>query len=194
MAEKLWLGTAKAVPQLNTITPGSVDIGDTFTVTINLKAITFTATAATVANVTAGLVALLEASDEPEFSEVTWTDNTTNILATGPADGTPFTQTSSSSGGTLSTTTTTTPTGPNWVSNAANWSENAVPAAADNIVIDNTDVSLLYGTLSNAPTSITVGMAFTGAIGLPARNPNGYAEYSYGRRLSRERTETGSLA
>jgi hypothetical protein len=30
-------------------------------------------------------------------------------------------------------------------------------------------------------------------IGHPGIAPNGYAEYSYGRKLSRERTATGSL-
>lgn len=177
MAEKMWVGGAAVVRQLNTITPGSVDIGDTFTVTINNKSVTFTATAATVANVTAGLTAALNASEEGEFAEVDWADTGTTITGTGPEDGTPFTQTSSSVGGTLSTAVTTAASSPNHVSVAANWSQQSLPAAGDHIQIANTDVSMLHGTLANKPATITFSQSFTGTVGLPAVNQRGYAEY-----------------
>lgn len=182
MATRIWLGGAQSVPQVNTITPASVGIGNVFNVTINGKTVSFVATAVTVANVTAGLVAALQASTEPEFQEVAWADNTTNVLATGPADGTPFTQTSSATGGTatLTTATATAASGPHWWSTAANWTGGAVPVGADDVVIDGTSsVDIFYGLNQSAVTltSLNIAAGFVGRIGLPARNANGYAEY-----------------
>lgn len=183
MSVRVWQGGtgAASVAQVNAVTPANVGIGNTFTVTINGKSVTYTAAAATVADVTAGLVAALEASTEPEFTELTFSDETTHIEITGPDDGTPFTQTSSAGGGTatLTTATATAATSPNDWSLAANWSGNAVPVSTDDVIIDATDVSILYGLDQSAVTltSQTVGSGFTGAIGLPTRNANGYSEY-----------------
>ena len=144
MATRRWRGDAKNVAQVNTITPANVGAGNTFTVTINGKDITFTATAATVANVTAGLVALLNASLTPEFAEITYTDSTTHVTGTADSPGKPFTQTSSAAGGTA-TNTTATPTAnqsQNDVNNADNW-DSAVPTTGDDVFIQDTDVSLL---------------------------------------------------
>lgn len=182
MATTRWRGGAKAVPQVNTITPANVNVGNTFTVTINGKAVTFTATAATVANVTAGLAALLAVSTEGEFREITWADATTHVLATGPADGTPFTQTSSAAGGTATnvTATTTAGSGPNYYSTAANWSGGAVPVNSDTAVFDSgSSVDCLHGLAQSAVTltALTVEAGYTGKIGLAERNPRGYTEY-----------------
>jgi hypothetical protein len=182
MATQRWIGAAQAVPQVNTITPASVGIGNTFNVTINSKTVSFVATAATVANVVAGLLAALQASTIPEFMEITWTANgTSNIVATGPASGAPFTQTSSASGGsaTNTTATTTAGTGPNYWNNAANWASGSVPVAADAVVLDNTAVPILYGLAQSAVTlaSLTQSMTFTGTVGLPKTNAAGYPEY-----------------
>lgn len=181
MATILWRGDQAARAQVNTITPANVNIGNTFTVTINSKAITFTATAATVANVTAGLVALLQASTIPEFQEVTWADATTAITGTSSVAGRPFTQTSSASGGTatLTTSTTTANTSPNDWNDAANWSPPGVPANSDDVYVENSASSILYGLDQNAVTltSLNVAQSFTGRIGLPRVTASGYWEY-----------------
>jgi hypothetical protein len=183
MATTRWRGGGKSTPQVNTITPANVGIGNTFTVTINAKAITVTATAGTVANVTGLLVTALSASTEGEFREITWTDSTTHVTATGPADGTPFTQTSSASGGTATNTTATTTTGsgPNYYSLAANWSGGAVPVNSDTAVFDSgSSVDCLHGLAQSAVTltELRVEAGYTGKIGLPERNARfGYTEY-----------------
>jgi hypothetical protein len=94
-------GDTQPQRQVDFLTPANVEIGDVFTATINRKDISFTATAATVANVVAGLVAAINANaqDIPEFDEVeasVGTDddgNSTHVIVTGPEDGKPFTLT-----------------------------------------------------------------------------------------------------
>ncbi len=180
MATIIWRGDAPAVAQINTVTPANVGIGNTFTVTINGKAITVTATATTVANVTALLAAAIAATTIPEFLELTATDNTTNVLLTANTAGVPFTQTSSASGGTATNTTATATasTGPNDWSVAANWVGAAVPVNSDDVFIDGT-VDILYGLAQSAVTltSLSIAGSYTGNIGNPLYNPNGYYEY-----------------
>lgn len=186
MSTILWRGDAQAIAQVNTITPASVGIGNTFTVTINGKSVTYTAAAATVADVVNGLLALLNASQIAEFLEVTWTANgTSNLVATAATAGIPFTQTSSASGGTatLTTATTTTSSGPADLGVAANYSTGALPTNGDDLYFENTSNPCLYNL--NALSAVTlnslnVRSTFTGssaAIGLPLNNANGYYEY-----------------
>lgn len=181
MATVTWRGDAKQVAQVNTVTPANVNIGNTFTVTINGKAITFTATAGTVANVTAGLYALLAARTEGEFTELTFLDSTTCVTITANTAGKPFTQTSSASGGTATNTTATATasSGPNDVSIGANWSGGAVPSSSDDVIVDG-DNDLLYNLDQNTLTltSLTIPSTFTGKIGLPAEDEDGgYINY-----------------
>src|SRR5262245_16386044 len=127
MSTVILRGDAPAVAQVNTLTPGSVSVSDTFTMTINGKGITYTAAVATVADVTAGLADALTNSTIGEFKELTGADGTTVFTLTASKPGVPFTQTSSSVGGTLSTSTTTANSGPNNWDVAANWSTGSVP-------------------------------------------------------------------
>ena len=54
-----------AIADLYTITPANVAASNTFTITINNKSVTFTATLTTVASVCTGLVALCKAAAAP---------------------------------------------------------------------------------------------------------------------------------
>ena len=111
MTTKIFRGDATAIAQVTRITPAAVEIGDTFTLTINGKTITVTATAATVANVVTLLVAAVNNTSIPEFLEVTATaDGTTSVLLTANTAGVPFVVTASASNGGIggvSVTTTT---------------------------------------------------------------------------------------
>jgi hypothetical protein len=185
MSTKVWQGGAQAIAQVNTVTPSVPAVGNTFTITINGKSFTWTAGATTVADVTAGLAALLNASQEGDVTELTAVDLTTAVQITGPLDGTPFTQTSSAAAGTgggsptLTTVTTTAGQSPYDWSVAANWQGGAVPVAADDVVADGTSVPILFGLDQHTITlnSLTIGTGFTGTIGLPPQNPKGYTEY-----------------
>jgi hypothetical protein len=186
MSTRVWIAAATTTPQVDSVTPASVGIGNDFTVSVNGKTATYRATAATVANVTAGLAAAIGASTEPEIQELTAVDNTTNILVTGPDDGRPFTLTATAAvgAGAGSPTNTrgavTAPVSVHDFGAAANWSGGAVPVTADDVIYDGTStVDCLYGMNQSGVTlaSLTIAANYTGNIGLPARNDAGYSEY-----------------
>jgi len=179
MATRYYTGAAKEVAQVNTVTPANVLVGNTFTLTCNGKTLVFTATAATVANVTAGLVALVAASEEPEWLEVAATDSTTHVTLTANTPGKPFTQTSSASGGTatLITATATANSGPEQYDLAANWSAATAPVNGDTVIIEGA-FNLRYGTLASVTAARTIIRDFSGTMGLPPVNADGgYPEY-----------------
>jgi len=180
-----FVGKQRKVAQVNNITPASVGIGNTFSVVINGKTVTFTATATTVANVTAGLKALLSAATEPEFTEITWADATTHITGTAGTPGKPFTQTSSAAGGTatLVTSTSTANKSPEDWNDAVNYSTAALPVDADDLVLDagaNNGALWNAGSLSGvALTSLTVLNGFELDGGLSDLDDDGeqYSQY-----------------
>jgi len=69
-------------------------------------------------------------------------------------------------------------TGPEYWTNSDNWS-NGVPADGDTFYIDNLDTSIRYDLDQSAiePAAGYIDQSFTGDIGLPAVNDNGYPEY-----------------
>jgi trimeric autotransporter adhesin len=99
MAIKIWRGDAPAVAQVVRITPANVLIGDTFSVTINGKSVTVTATASTAANVVDKLVAAIGATEIAEFSELIATNEANTLLLTAAEPGVPFTVTASAVNG-----------------------------------------------------------------------------------------------
>src|SRR5688572_26768519 len=113
MSTLIWRGDAQGRAQVTHATPANVEPGDVFTLTVNRKDVSFTATAATVANVVSGLVAAWNVSSEAEFDEVTASAGTTSgaithVVLTGPADGKPFTVTASTTNaGSFGVTVTT---------------------------------------------------------------------------------------
>lgn len=90
------LGTATptaagaGVAQVSTLTPTNVEIGDVFTATIDGTAVSYTATANTVANVTAGLTAAINANGTVS-PVVTATENGAVITVTADVVNTVFT-------------------------------------------------------------------------------------------------------
>jgi hypothetical protein len=82
------------VPQVDRFTPATVEIGDIFTLTatdgVASAAVSFTATAATVANVTAGLTAAWNASGNALHTPITAADVTTSMTLTADTAGVPF--------------------------------------------------------------------------------------------------------
>lgn len=69
------------------------------------------------------------------------------------------------------------PTGPNWWTNAANWSNGAVPTSSDLVIFDNGSIDCLYGISGIAAIQgIDVYLTYTGAIGLANSRDDGRPE------------------
>lgn len=90
MTLKIWRGDSPAIAQVVTVEAANVEVGDVFTLTINGKDLAFTATAATAANVAAGLLALIEATDIAEFQELEATVSGNVLTLTAATAGVPF--------------------------------------------------------------------------------------------------------
>lgn len=186
MATNNWLSRALAVAQVETITvTGPIVAAETFSVIINGKYITFTATTTTVAHVVTGLLALLQAETAAELTEITWTSPTSStIVGTANTAGLPFVVSTedTSAAGSIATSTTTAATGPNHADNVNNWSNGAAPANGDNVYIDLDRGSILYGLDLSGVTVATLDVYSAaqteGKIGLPQVNESGnYYEY-----------------
>lgn len=183
MSVRRWVGRAGEVAQVTELTPGSVSVGSTFTVTVNRKAVTFTATTTSVADAVAGIAAACGTSTYPEFSELTWEDSTAVVTVTGPDTGFPFTLTLAAGGTgtpTFTATTTVSPSGPNWFTVAANWMENAVPVTGDDVYFDEGPsccLGLDNNTVTLASLTVTPNFPESSEIGLPRTNAAGYPEY-----------------
>jgi len=110
MALKIWRGDAPAVAQVTTVTADNVEIGDVFTLSINGKDISYTATAATPSDVATGLAAAIDATDIPEFQELETSVASGVLTLTAATPGVPFEITGSTSndgGGGVTIATTT---------------------------------------------------------------------------------------
>lgn len=177
MASVYWLGTSSSVAQVDTFTPANVEIGDVFTLTATAEdgttaAVSFTATAATVANVAAGLMAAWNASINPRHTPITASGGVTNVVLTADAAGVPFSVASSTTDGggantqTLARAATTANLGPSDWNTAANWSGGAVPVTGDTVTIDG-----------RASSAITYGLNQSGVTlaALHVKQASGYS-------------------
>ena len=195
MATRNWLGNALAIPEIYTITVGGTWVaGETLTLTINGKSVvltigttvTTTEVATQIANVWNGstlgtaYTANVFGSAVGEFTESTAVAASSVVTITGDTAGVPFSMSVSetSTSGTLTLNNAQDATGPNHWTNTANWSGGSLPVDSDDVVIDR-PVSILYGLDQSSvqPASLLISSRFTGQIGLPFRNANGYEEY-----------------
>lgn len=191
MAAKRWKGGAASVAQVDTLTvAGTAASGQTYSVTIGLITLTYTAIAGDTNNsIAAALQAILDAATYGEFAGITWSVANNVITATANTAGTPFVITTAASGtGTLTDANVTANGSPNDFANAKNFDVGAVPVTGDTLTIDYTGYDILYGLNQSAVTlaSLTITQAFMagasggGTIGLPELNQTGseaYVEY-----------------
>lgn len=182
MATKYWVGRAASVAQITKVVFSSVVATNTYSVTINGKSVTVTATNTVLGDLIDALVNAWNSSGEPEHREMVAARREDPTLSglqlTASTAGVPITVTASASTGTTTVTQPTAASGPNFWNIAANWDAATLPSAADDLIVEDSDVSILYG-LSDTTNyaSLTVNASFTGTIGLPETNSNGYPEY-----------------
>jgi hypothetical protein len=189
MAIVAWEGNAPAVKEVSTLTvTGTWATGDTGTLTCGSASVTFTVAATeTIAAVVAGLVAAWNASAAPEIAEQDAGDNSPDITLTSETEGIPFIVTASedtAGSGAIGVQVDTTPnSGPDAWDTAANWSTGVVPVNGDDVILENSAISILYGLAQSgvALASLTRHETFTGTLGLPRTNSNDtsnpYVEY-----------------
>lgn len=186
MAVNRWLGHAAPVAQVVTLTVGSATSGHTFVTTIAGAPISYAAgSGETTSTVAAAIKALLAASTDPRFTEVTWTVDAAVITGTAKTAGKPFTV-SESGTGTYTLATATASSGPNHYGNGTNWSQGAEPQTGEDVLIDG-GPDILWGLENQAASdfaSLRILASFTGRVGLPYRDESGdYVQYR-GRRLA----------
>lgn len=179
MGNVKWVGGASASAQVTDLTPANVEVNDIFTATFTAEDgsttvdISFTATAATVANVTAGLTSAINSSSNSLVDGVvTATDATTKVTVTADTPGIPFYLTASATDGggtdtqTLTPNTTTSNSGPHDWNTTANWEGAALPVDTDDVRLTGAH-DIRYGLDQSAIqlTSLYVGQDYTGSVG-----------------------------
>lgn len=204
MATVRWIGNAQGVKQVTTIAvTGTWATNDTATLTINGKNVTVTVgTDVSTSNIADILARAVNGSDDtpnllndesrnvngqevPEFTEVVASNSAATLTLTSATAGVPFTVTASENtagtGALGSPTEATAATGPNFVDNAANYDTGTVPVTSDTLIFDSGSVDVKYalGHFRTNSIALTVYKTtdYTGKIGLPAINANGYVEY-----------------
>lgn len=185
MARNVWTGASLAVAQVSTFTVGGTAAGSqVYTVTINGKAVSYTATGGdTNTTIAAGLKAALAASEIPEFVEVTWTVSATVVTGTAATAGYAFTATAGATGtGSLTAATPTASAGPLHWDTAKNWSAGTVPVDGEDIDLLDWAGDIKFGLDQSSiqPASLNIYASFTGQIGLSRYNTDngdGYVEY-----------------
>ncbi|HYH63953.1 MAG TPA: hypothetical protein VD866_04575 [Urbifossiella sp.] len=181
MADIFWVGRQRRRAMTRTLTVTTADTGDTITVTTGgTKSVVVTPSTTNTTTTAAEIAAACEASEEPEFEEITWTSATNVVTAVGPEDGAPITI-SKTDGGTNATVlaTTVAALSPNDLGDAANYAGAALPANLDRLVFQDGSVPVLYNLAAFTGVTYTVLRrdTYIGAIGLDDVNPNGYPEY-----------------
>lgn len=188
MAENRWRGDAVAINQADTFTVGgSVTSGggDTVSITINGKTVTYTDVAGdTLQTVAANFATMLANCGIAEFEDVQWSNVSPSAVVNAQATtaGMPYSYTTAATGTlTLTGANTVANAGPSVVNQASNWTLGHSPTSTDNIVVDGGDggAAMLYGLGSFTVASVEIRANYTQQIGLPARNSSngGYYEY-----------------
>lgn len=178
MAIKYHTGQAPKIAQVITVTYSAISIGETYTITINGKSVSYVATDTLQSTACTALMNLWNTSAQLEHQEHVATGGVTSVILTARESGVPTTVTADATGApTATVTTTTAASGPNIAFGvASNWDGSTSPSAGDTLVFDRPH-EILYGMTSADAYAKIVVNAGSGAIGLPEVNKNGYPEF-----------------
>lgn len=188
MATKYWQGKAIATAQVQTTEITASGVGSTFTLTIGGIAVTV-ARAASNELTAAALHASVDAIDHPYYNAITFTVAGAILTLTANVPGVPFVYTcTAAGGGTVSNATTTAGTGANYWNEAVNWSDGAIPATGDTVIIADNSVDICWGLTGNTAelVALQVDASYTGRIGLDYLK---FATSANGRIVSSEAPE-----
>lgn len=183
MVTNVFRGDAQPIQQIQNLSiNGTITATNWIQTTINRKEIRYTLTGseANTTVVAQGLLSLLNASTIAEYREITFTQSTNIITATGPSTGKPYTMTVSNGTGNISMNSTLvqSATGPNHWDNADNWSNGTIPITGDAVVIPagvSFKPAIYYG-LDQSAVNLANMTIYNVAIGLPD-DTGTYTEY-----------------
>lgn len=181
MATRNWVGRQRQRAQVGTLTIGTAATDGTITVTLGTSPITqAVAITPTTTNTTTTATELLTALQAASgmFDDVTWSSSAAVITYTGPATGDPVSIAKADGGSNVTTLAqTVAPLSPSDLADSANY--DTKPVALDTLVIEGTDVPLLWNLdeFDGVDVDIIRRRTHTGQIGLPDHNAAGYPEY-----------------
>lgn len=197
MATKYFLGTAPAVAQVSTCIVGTYSASTTYTITIGGISVSVVGSGGTAITTATALVAALNATTEPYFAAITWSNvggTSATITATADTAGCPFifstltasgtgTFTGFSNGSPGTMTAGTANSCPNDLGVAANYSDGAVPTTGDTLIIANHAVHIAWGLDLSAVTLALLqdDESYTGNVGL---NYTGFATSADGQTIN----------
>lgn len=184
MATKQFTGRAAAVAQVTKVIFSSILSTHTYSVAINGKTISALSGGTSLADVLDALIAAWGVSAEPEHRAFVaeYHRDVSNVIdglkLTATKAGVPWTVTAAATTGTAVPTDETAASGPNFWNIAANWSGAALPSAGDTLELIDSSVSILYGLTDTVNyAALKIYASYTGQIGLPAWNLDGYSEF-----------------
>ena len=171
MATKYFLGTATAVAQITTMQVTAYDAGTTYSILVNSIVIASTIAQGSVNATATALSTAWNASTHPWATPITASAATDTVTLTADTAGVPYTVTTSESGGAGTIgdpSITTASAGANDWSTALNWSDSAVPAGGDTVILANNSVNICWGLAQSAVTlaELRIEKTYTGKIGL----------------------------
>lgn len=174
MTTRVWQGQADAVAQQSNVGVTGYDASTQYQILAGGDIVTFTSGGGTAAAVAASLASGWNAATTPYATNITAETtgapaDTVKLIADGA--GVPFTITVNATGGAGafgSITEVTANAGPNDWDTAKNWSGDAVPVNADDVVFRDSSVDVRWG-LDQAAVdlaSLVIEQSYTGKIGL----------------------------
>lgn len=180
MATRQWLGIAPARTEVWTATVGgTIEVGDKFAVACNgVEIIAAVATTTTIATTCTDIATAWNASTHPYATMITATTTSTTVIFTADISGWPFTLTVSTRETndaaadaqtfTMAGSATVAATGPNFASNAFNWSGATLPITGDTVVFRDSAVNVCWGLNQSAVVlaAVQIHQSYTGKIGL----------------------------
>lgn len=192
--DRVWLGRAAAVRNVETIQITADDAATTYKVTIHGIEVSVTGSGTGVNATATKLQAALDAETHRYFKFYVWTVATDTVTATCTVSGAELviTATATDGTGTLSQAVTAAATGPHHFNNADNWSGSAVPVSTDRVVFRDSAVPCLYALDQSGLTgcALEVWDSYTGRIGL---RPDGMAITADGASVDAAATEPRDL-
>ena len=172
MTTRVWEGQAAASAQVDAVAVSAYDVATQYQLLVAGEIIATASGGGTTIQVASALADAWNAvTGIPYATVITAASTGSDVQFTADVPGNPFTITANVTGGTGTMGTVTgqiSNAGPNDWATAANWSGDAVPIAADDVVFRDSGVDVRWGLDQNAVDldSLVIEQSYTGKIGL----------------------------